>query len=237
MKILAIDTSSEACSAALFTDDSIAERYQIAPREHSKLILPMMEELLAEAGLTLKQLDALAFGRGPGSFTGVRIAASVIQGVAFGADLPVVPVSSLAALAQGMYREDKVEQVFAAFDARMQEVYWGAYELGPEGLMELQGEEQVILPQSVPVSDIGGEKDWMGAGSGWETYHDVMSERLQGQLKDWKGDVFPHAQDILPLALTGFRNGQAVAAEMAIPVYLRDKVAWKKSKTVLGRAQ
>lgn len=230
MKILAIDTSTEACSAAIFTDGNIAERYQIAPREHSKLILPMMEELLADVGLTLKQLDALAFGRGPGSFTGVRIAASVIQGVAFGADLPVVPVSSLAALAQGVYREHKVEQVLTAFDARMQEVYWGAYKLGSECLMELQGKEQVILPQSVPIpaSGPGEEKAWSGAGSGWETYHDVMSERLQGQLSDWKGNVFPHAQDILPLAVAGSQDGQAVAAEMAIPVYLRDKVAWKK---------
>ncbi len=232
MKILAIDTSTEACSAALFIDGDIAERYQIAPREHSKLILPMMEELLADAGLVLKQLDTLAFGRGPGSFTGVRIAASVIQGVAFGADLPVVPISSLAALAQGIYREHKTEHVLTAFDARMQEVYWGTYKLGSEDLMELQGEEQVILPQSVPVpaSGSGEEKVWTGGGSGWETYHDVMSERLQEQLKGWKGDVFPHAQDILPLAVVGFRSGLAVAAEMAIPVYLRDQVAWKKQK-------
>lgn len=227
MKILAIDTSTEACSAAILNNSETIERYQIAPREHSSLILPMMEELLSEVGLTLKQLDALAFGCGPGSFTGVRIAASVIQGVAFGADLPVVPVSSLAALAQGVYREQQSEQVLAAFDARMQEVYWGIYKLEADDLMELQGEEQVVPPENIPVPD--GE-NWTGAGSGWETYHEVLSERLKGKLETWEGNFFPHAQDILPLARAKFQQGLVVAAELAIPVYLRDQVAWKKKK-------
>jgi tRNA threonylcarbamoyladenosine biosynthesis protein TsaB len=107
----------------------------------------------------------------------------------------------------------------------MQEVYWGVYKLGKEGLMELQGEEQVVPPENIPVPD--GD-DWTGAGSGWETYHEVMSNRLNGKVKNWEGNVFLHAQDILPLAKKKFQQGEVVAAELAIPVYLRDQVAWKK---------
>ena len=123
MKILALDTSTEACSAALLIDTEIHQRYEVAPREHGALILPMIETLLSEAGCAPTQLDALAFGRGPGAFVGVRIATGVAQGIAFAADLPVIPVSSLAAMAQSVEHGN----VYSAIDARMNEVYWGAY--------------------------------------------------------------------------------------------------------------
>ncbi len=221
MKLLAIETATEACSAALSIDGEIHERFQVAPREHSRLVLPMLDELLAEAGVTLKALDALAFGRGPGSFTGVRIAVSMIQGIALGADLPVVPVSSLAALAQGMLRTDAERQVLAAIDARMEEVYWGAYRADTDGIMRPSGKEQVLRPQDVLLPEGDG---WIGAGTGWQTYGAQLSERLGKQVERWRGERYPSAADVAVLAAAGFDEGQAVSAEEALPVYLRDKV-------------
>lgn len=225
MKILAVDTSTEACSAALLLDGEARERYRIAPREHAALILPMVESLLAEAGLALVQLDALAFGRGPGSFTGVRIGTGVIQGLAFGADLPVVPVSSLAAIAQGAYREKGAERVLAAIDARIQEVYWGAYQCSGAGVMELAGVECVCRPAEVPVPEGNG---WFGAGTGWGAYPEELRMRLGGAVSGFEAERFPHAQDVAVLGVEGFGRGLALPAEQALPVYLRDEVAWKK---------
>ena len=225
MKILAIDTSTISCSAALLIDDEVAEQYQVAPREATKLILPMMEQLLADAGITLQQLDSLAFACGPGSFTGVRIATGVIQGVALGADLPVVPVSTLAALAQGAHRAFGDSWVLAALDARMDEVYWGAYQLGDNGLMQLQGKEQVLAPVAVPIP---GDEGWCGIGSGWDVYAETLQQRLGDTLAGWHAETHPHAQDVARLAAEGFEQGRAVAAEQALPVYLRDEVTWKK---------
>ena len=146
MKLLAIDTSEDACSAALCVGDEILERFEIAPRRHTELILPMMDGLLAEAGLSLRGLDALAFARGPGSFTGIRIATSIVQGAALGAGLAVVPVSSLQALAQGARRLHGAGQVLSALDARMREVYWGAYRADDAGIMtEVVAEAEAAL--------------------------------------------------------------------------------------------
>ena len=145
MKILALDTATEACSAALLIDGEIRERFEIAPRAHARLLLPMLEDLLAEAGLKPAQLDAIAFGRGPGSFTGLRIAASVAQGIAFAADLPVLPVSTLAALAWPALRAARADQVFAAIDARMGEIYCAGFGLAAQGELLMLSEEQVTL--------------------------------------------------------------------------------------------
>ncbi len=224
MKLLAIDTSTEACSAALYVDNEVAERFRIAPREHAVLILPMIEQLLGDAGLSLNRLDALAFGRGPGSFTGVRIAAGVIQGLAYGAALPVVPVSSLAALAEGVRRERQQSRVLAAFDARIGEVYWGAYQADEPGRMVLIGEEQVCPPQVVPGPAAGV---WFGAGSGWRAYIDALKSRLGNRVAGFDAEYYPHAADVARLAVAGLAAGQAVDAEWALPVYLRDNVARK----------
>jgi len=221
VKLLAIETATDACSAALSIDGELRERFEIAPRAHTELILPMIDELMAEAGITISQMDAMAFGRGPGAFTGVRIAVGVTQGIAFAVDLPVVPVSTLAALAQGT-REDRV---LAALDARMDEVYWGAYQRNAAGLMEQVGEECVSPPDEVPCPP---GNDWRGAGAGWLAYEARLLACCAGQVTSWDGTGFPHAGDVARLGIAGYEAGQGVNAEQALPVYLRDKVTWKK---------
>lgn len=220
VKLLALDTSSEACTVALWIDGRTRERFELGTR-HAERILVMVDELLAEAGVTLQQLDALAFGRGPGSFTGLRIGAGVVQGLAFGADRPVVPVSSLAALAQGQ----RGERILAAFDARMEQVYWGAYERDRDGLVALSGDEQVIAPADVPLPPGEG---WWGAGSGWDRYPEILTARLAGRIAGWTPNAFPRAADIARLAISALAAGRTVRAEEAVPVYIRDEVAVKQ---------
>lgn len=203
-------------------DGSVVERFETG-NQHSELILPMVQAVLAESGLALTQLDAVAFGRGPGSFTGLRIGAGVAQGLAFGADLPVVPISSLATLAQGV----DATRVLAAFDARMGQVYFGAYARNNQGVVELVGVEQVIAPAGIPLPE---GTDWVGAGSGWDQYHALLSARLGGCVARWQRQVCPRARFVAELAVAAYRAGQAVAAEQALPVYLRDEVAVKRSK-------
>jgi tRNA threonylcarbamoyladenosine biosynthesis protein TsaB len=225
MKILALETATEACSAALYLDGDIAERYQLAPQQHNKLILPMIESLLAEAGMALAQMDALAFGRGPGSFTGVRIAAGVAQGLAFGAELPVAPVSTLAALAQEVFAETAADHAFACIDARMGEVYWGVYRRDASGWAVLAGEESVCAAQTVPFP---AEAAGCGIGSGWETYAEALRQRLGTErLAGALFPRFPRAAFIARLGAEVLRQGGCVAAPDAQPVYLRDKVAKK----------
>ena len=185
-QLLAIETSEEACSAALLSDGACSELFELEPRRHSELILPMIDRLLAEAGLPRSALDAVAFGRGPGSFTGVRIATAVAQGIGFGLDIPVIPVSTLQALAQGIHRLSGTEQVLAALDARMHEVYWGAF--SSDGtIMRAAGEELVIAPADVPLPEDG---QWTGAGSGWTSYLDILSQRLAGHIAEIAGETF-----------------------------------------------
>lgn len=219
MKLLAFDTATEACTVALWIDGHVHERGATGLR-HGERILAFVDEVLAQAELTLSALDAIAFGRGPGSFTGLRIGAGVAQGLAFGTDLPVVPVSSLAALAQGV----DAPRVLAAFDARMQQVYWGAYVRGRDGLVVLEGEESVVAPAEVPLPAAQG---WTGAGSGWDRYADALAARLGPRLRDWRAGQFPQGRYVAELGATAFHAGHAVPAEQALPVYLRDDVAAK----------
>lgn len=221
MRLLAIDTSGDACSAALLTDAGTSQRLSLEPRRHGALILGMVEELLAGAGIGLGQLDALAFGRGPGSFTGVRISAAVAQGLAYGADLPVVPVSTLAGLAQGHHRAMGVGKSLPAVDARMGEVYWGHYTLDVDGLMRLQGSEQVTVPDQVVVPSDSG---WHGIGSGWSAHATALRQRLAGHMETIKPDALCESRDIALLAVADLAAGRAVSAERALPVYLRDRV-------------
>ncbi len=223
-RILAIETSTEACSVALLIGTDVFERFEIAPRQHARLLLPFAEALLAEVQLQPAELDAIAFGRGPGSFTGLRIAAGMAQGMAFGADLPVVPVSTLAVLAQGAMRESGVPRVLAALDARMQEVYWGAWQKQADGRLELQGLEQVCAAGDVQLP--AGE-DWYGAGSGWLAYGDILQQRSGLPDERILAQQMPHAADVARLAVPVFESGAALPPEQAAPVYLRNNVANK----------
>lgn len=228
MKLLALDTSTEACSAAILYNEEITEEYRIAPRLHSELILSMVERVLAEAGLLMQDLDAVAFGQGPGSFVGVRIATGVVQGLAYSAGLGVLPVSSLAAMAQGYKAADNL---LVAIDARMQEVYWAEYRRNSRGLVELIGEESVQAPACVSYSEQAetlSASIYHGIGTGWGTYIDDLSARCGvGKIQS---EVFPHAKDILPLAARDFQAGGAINPLEAKPVYLRNQVVQKRLK-------
>lgn len=224
MKLLAIDTATEACSAALRIDDEIIEKYQLAPRQHTMLILPMIDQLLSEAELQPQQLDGLAFGCGPGSFTGVRIASGVIQGIALGAELPVVAISTLASLAQQGFDRSDATLAFAAMDARMQEVYWGVYQRNQQGLAVLQGQEIVGLAKHIEYPDVNG----IAVGSAWQVYQTEMLAQVQNKVDNIYAEILPRASAIAKLALT--ENQQWVTAEQAMPVYLRNNVAKKSSK-------
>lgn len=220
MKLLALDTATEACSVALNIDGEVIDRFELTPRRHSRDLLPMVEAVLAEAGLRLAQLDALAFGRGPGAFTGLRVATAMVQGLAFAVDLPVVPVSTLAALAQQGLRTHQATQVLSAIDARMDEVYWGAF-IESDGLMVPAAPELVVAPQSVTAT----AGAWFGMGTGW-----AFREQMAVKVTDCQVDAWPHARDIAALAAADVKQGKGLPAEQAMPVYLRDKVALKKSE-------
>jgi tRNA threonylcarbamoyladenosine biosynthesis protein TsaB len=223
MKLLAIETATDASSAALWRDGRITERREIAPQQHAELILPMVDALLAEAGLKVAELDAIAFGHGPGSFTGLRIAAGVAQGLAFAAGKPVIGISTLAALAQSVASQGS--RVLAALDARMGEVYWGLYQADAAGLMRLAGAEMVCPPERVSVPE---EPGWIGAGSGWRAHGAALRARVGAKVSRVLDDALPCAGALLPLAVDAYLAGQVMPAEAAVPVYLRDKI---------GRAQ
>jgi len=222
MKILALETATDACSAALLIDDDLFVEFELAPRQHTKLILPMVGKVLAAAGIALTELDAIAFGRGPGAFTGLRIAAGVTQGLALAADLPVIPISTLAALAQQSYETHQHTHIMVALDARINEVYWGCYVAQDDKLI-LHAEEQVLLPQAVELESLPHES-WVGVGSGWSVYADVLQDKI-GKVQHIYPDSIPSAASIARLAADEFNAGRSLAVEEAQPVYLRDKVA------------
>jgi tRNA threonylcarbamoyladenosine biosynthesis protein TsaB len=219
LKLLAIDTSTDACSAALSLDGAMSSRYTLAPRRHAELILSMVDELLREADTALTRLDALAFGRGPGAFTGVRIAAGVIQGLALAAELPVVPVSSLAALAQGAIT--KSDCLISAIDARMGEVYWGLFQVRDRLALPVQ-DEAVTRPERMSVP---ADRQWFGVGNAWQAYARELSAAVNQRLIGRDESAYPHARDMIPLAAQAYAAGGAVPAELALPVYLRNPVA------------
>jgi len=219
MKLLAVDSATEACSAALSIDGRISERWILEPRAHARRLLSMVDSICQEADIRIAQLDALAFGCGPGSFTGLRIAASLAQGMAFGADIPVLPVSTLATIAQSAVAEG-VDGVLVAIDARMQEVYWGRYRRG-EQRMEAMGEELVCSPEAVPLP---AEGRWLGLGTGWAAYADGLMSRAGPLLSAMDDQRLPRASDMLALGAVDFHAGKALPAEQAQPVYLRNQV-------------
>ncbi len=230
MKLLALDTATEGCSAALWIDGAMIHREVEVGRGHSGLILSMIDQLLAEGAVALGSLDALAFGRGPGSFTGVRLAASVAQGLAFGAGLPVVPVSDLRAVAQRAWSEGgdaATPHALVCNDARMHEVYWGCFELGADRLMHPVGEEHVGPPATVEVPGSWAGLRVTGAGRGFRAYP-VLRDRLGAALTHIAADILPGAPEIACLAVAEARVGNVLLPEQAVPVYLRDDVARPK---------
>ena len=239
MKILAIDTATEACSAALTieggpSDSGIISEYQLAPREHSRLILKMIDRLLSQAGITVAELDAIAFGRGPGSFMGLRIAAGVVQGIAFAHDTPVIPVSTLKTIAQRAYELTGNKNVLAAIDARMDEVYWAKYSLTGKQWV-LDGEERVVSPDKLHLAEVlaGQDNKWVGAGTGWASYADRLLPDDNLNLLATLDDCFPSAEVIAKLAIEELKADNTVSAAEAIPVYLRNDVAKKPKPFVL----
>ncbi len=219
MKILALDTATENCSAALWIDGALQEVMLETARDHANLILGMADQLLAEAQLGLRQLDAIAFGRGPGSFTGVRLAAAVTQGLAFSADLPVLPVSSLRALAaQAFAAAPGSGFAVCCADARMGEVYHAVYRSGAL----LLGAEQVLAPQYV-VWDLASDARAVAVGRGFAAYPSLANLAPSG----WDATLhqaLPRAREVAVLAAQDYTNGLALAPAAALPVYLRDKV-------------
>lgn len=227
MKLLALDTSSEGCSAALLVDGEISERFELAPRGHTRLLMPMVRELLAEKDLAPAALDGLAFACGPGSFTGVRIATGVVQGLAWGLDIPVVPVSSLEAVALGAIDSLEIPEdagIAVAFDARMGEVYWGCF-AARSGLPVALAPEQVCPPEAVSLP--AGVERWYGAGRGWQ-YRSAMPAEVSESVDAADETLLLRASWVARLAAIAFEQGKTVSAEQAQPVYIRDEVAWKK---------
>lgn len=217
MKLLVLDTSTEYCSAALWLDGQIRARRVLAGQRHSSLLLPMVDELLRESGISLRQLDGIGYGAGPGSFTGLRIACAVTQGLAFGADLPVVGVSTLESMAE----QAGADHVLTVLDARMAEVYWAAYQRGGAG-WRCVVEPQLALPASVTVPE--GDS-WVGAGNGFVVLGEVLRPRLAVRLARIDDTLMPDAAAMAPLAARAFERGEGVDAALAAPIYLRDKVA------------
>jgi len=228
---LVIDASTEACSVALQYQGKVTSLYELCPQSHSLRLLPMVDELLKAANCTLQQLDGIIYGQGPGSFTGVRIGIGVTQGLAFSAELPVVGVSTLQAMAQQAYSKFDQPRVISAIDARMEEVYTGYYELDENKIMQATTAERVLPPSVVKahyVEAVNLDLTTLpyGVGTGWEAYKTELDE-----LRANEGEpevLFPHAQAMLEIGQLAFEQGKSVSAEEAQPVYVRDTVSWKK---------
>lgn len=217
MKLLAIETSTEFCSLALWLDGEIFVREELALQRHSQILLPMLQTLLADNAMTLAHLDCIAFGAGPGSFTGLRIACGVAQGLAYGAHKPVVAVSTLNAIAE----TTGAERVITALDARMGEIYHASYEK-TAGVWQEITRPALCLPQNAPA--VTGH-DWLGAGSGFLVHGESLSQRYSGQLCETMGSARPRAREIAVLGIAAWHAGLGVEAAQARPVYIRDKVA------------
>ncbi|MFT3762149.1 MAG: tRNA (adenosine(37)-N6)-threonylcarbamoyltransferase complex dimerization subunit type 1 TsaB [Pseudoxanthomonas sp.] len=218
MKLLAFETATEACSVALNIDGEIVERFEVAPRRHAELALPWAERLLAEAGVAKSQLDAVAVGRGPGAFTGVRLAVALAQGIALALDLPVTPVSTLRALAA----QGQGGNILAAIDARMGEIYAATFRRDGDDIVA-DSDEAVIAPSDYALPGQGG--DWIGLGTGFAAESGALQARLAGRIAHLDAAALPHAADVARLGALAFARGEAIAAESVEPAYLRNDVA------------
>jgi len=229
LNFLAIDASTEACSVALTVNNKTISEFELAPQSHSLLLLPMIDRLLKKADIKLAQLDGLIFGQGPGSFTGVRIGVGVAQGLAFAADLKVVGVSTLQVMAQQAYSLHQQVDVIATIDARMSEVYAGYYQLNEQGIMEAVLNDTVLAPEKLTEylsKHLSENQQLYGVGTGWDAYkNELESLKINAGTPEI---LFPTAEELLEIGQYYFSKGQAVSAENAQPVYVRDTVSWKK---------
>lgn len=230
MNILAIETATDNCSVALAIGDEHKQLSEHAPQQHARRLLPLIEQLLSEAGISRAQLDGVSYGQGPGSFTGLRIAAAAAQGIALGLDLPVAGVSTLGAVAHQRFRTERISQCVACLDARMSEVYWGFYSTLEAGASTLLGEERVAKPDELLALLKAREEEqtWDVSGTGVTLLGDCLDKQglnVETAHCALGATVNPEALDILLLALSLFDSGDVLAADQALPVYLRDRVA------------
>ena len=222
MKFICFDTATDALSCALWLDGELIEHDELAPRQHADRVLSVVDRLLAEAGTARSALDAIGFGRGPGSFTGLRIAAGVAQGLAFALEVPAVPVSTLATIAQGSLREDGSRRVLALLDARLGEVYAAATRADGGVMRPIRG-ERLCRPEDL-AEELGDRGGWTGCGPGWNVCADALAGGLDARLDRLDPGRLPCARDLATLVRAGWEEGASVVAERALPVYLRREV-------------
>jgi tRNA threonylcarbamoyladenosine biosynthesis protein TsaB len=228
MKLLAVDTSSVACSVALQVDSAVSERHAEQAKEHTRLLVPMIRELLHEAGLQASDLDAIVLGNGPGSFIGMRIAASVAQGLSHGSGTPIAPVSSLAAVAAEVFAATAAAEVVVTQDAHMNEVYLGAFRRGADGLPVAMFEERLHTQTPIDELDEGGADRRIAAGFGWQRYPALLAAN-EDRIGNTSDVLYPHARFLLPLGGAVLEGGGAIAPQDIAPAYLRSKVAERPS--------
>jgi tRNA threonylcarbamoyladenosine biosynthesis protein TsaB len=220
MNILTFDTATEACTVALQCGDAVFYRHQIAPQQHAKLLLPLIQSLIDEANIKLSDLNAIGFGCGPGSFMGVRLATGMAQGLGFGLNIPLIPISTLQTIAQTTYQTTTSDNILAGWDARMNEIYWGFYQLDENNLMQPTINDQLSAPEAVDtafVHTIGSL-----AGNAWKAYRDRLPSAFSS-IQSFT-DLYPEAKAMLPIAISKYVSGEAVAAVNAHPHYVRHHV-------------
>lgn len=230
INLLALDTSGKACSAALVQDGEIQQLIELVECQQAKQILSQIEQLLHVAGIHLNELDALAFACGPGSFTGIRLGASVIQGLAFGANLPVIPISTLQVIAQSAYVELDIQQAVVAMNAFGGKVYWGVYQLLETGQMMPVFPDSICSPQDVVLSNTENE-DWIAVGDAWTVYKNLFTHC--SDIPIISDHQYPQAKYVASLALIDFMTGKFVSAKEALPVYLYGAEQWKKQSSLV----
>jgi tRNA threonylcarbamoyladenosine biosynthesis protein TsaB len=231
MKLLAIESSTEFLSLAVQTAAGVTSFHEATGPAASQRILPEIQRLLAEAKVKLAELDGIVYGTGPGAFTGLRVAVGVTQGLAFGANLPVVGVSSVQAVAQAAWLETQAEKVLVCLDARMGEVYHAALIRQQAGWLEMSP-PIVCKPHEVPAVAGGG---WLAAGSGWGVFEEVLSAQYDGQISQMRADIMPTAQEMLMIATPQFIAGDTQSAHQAAPLYIRNRVALTAAERAQGQ--
>lgn len=224
LKLLAFDTTTEACSVALLQDDHITEYFILASNKHTEIILPMIKNLLANHQLTLDDLTAIAFTRGPGSFTGLRVGAGIAQGLAFAANKPVVPVSTLATLAYQAHSQYQADFIIPAIDARMNEIYCAAYHIENDKIESLMP-EMLCSPSALTIPATNqASKPWFAIGSAWDNYAEKLQPIASHHIQFTIANAYPKACYVAMLGKKQWLNNEHCSAEQALPIYLRDKV-------------